>query len=632
MPKRPPGLFDSFKGLWARGPVDKTPPDHFSDCLNIDSLDCEIESRAGSGQYLVQANIVRMAVFKPNPPFDASNYPRIIYLKSNGDLFDSKFTGTPIFSNASMLDFSLVNFFGRCYISPSDGRVGLNGQVVKVYDGTGSTGFRNAAGVSPTTGALTANLTLGSGGGLQVGTYLLSYAFETASGFVTQPATPFVAIDAVGGASINITILPTGPAGTVARWIIVTQAIPLRANLGIAFDVAKAPFFPQFFAVRVPNNIATTYNPLTFFDEALVDSADYLQTQLTTIPAGVGLMEYKGRMVSYGEYGNSTLARVSEIGEPEAFSATSGFLITDPTDSSGVRSAVEFRGNLYLYKDSRGYVTQDNKQEASTWDVIDFEKAVGTEHYGIGAILDAKGSSTEGFLIASRGALDYFNGTIMQPEMSYKIRDLWLRINKPNFHKVQVAQDPINKRIYIIVPLDSSVTPSHIIVGDYREGLSPISIKWYLWQFNNPATCIIIYEEFVSNIFNYAVRIGNSVSIDDVAIGSHGTDAGANINSFFETAPVRFSSGISVFNYLKIRALGPTNTALTLYGEDRQIVQALEALIIPTVTPGREYAILANLVSEQAVLRMQAACNNTNVLQVNAFQIVGQHLWDERPS
>ena len=624
--KKIPGRFEIFRGLWSRGLADDCPSDHFTDCLNTVYPSAGVGMRDSDSQYNAIENVVRMHLYKPTPPFTGTNVPRIIALKSDGDLVDV-LLDTVIYSNVDMKDFGFVNFFGRCYISPSDGKVGLSGINVKVYDGTT---FRDAAGLAPPN-ALEANVPVGPDTGIiTIGTHLLSYAFETSSGFITEPA-PFIALDYFGANAFEITVLPTGPAGTVARWLLVTKAIEFRADLGEPFDVSEDSVrrFPLFFAVRIGNNTTTTYS-LSFYDENLIDSADYLYTRLNPIPAGVGLLDYKGRMISYGEFTDPSLVRVSEIGEPESFDETSGFIITDPSDNTGVRCVTEFRDNLFVFKRQRGQMTQDNQLSASTWPVVNFEKSIGTEQYGIAAVMDAKGSSSDGFLLASLNGLYFFNGVFADPELSYKILDLWNRINENYFHLVQVVNDPINARIYVLVPLDGSTTVSHIIFGDYSDGLDPFKIKWSLWEFANDPTSLLVYTDFTSDIPSIVTRISNLVKILTLNIGVQGSDDGNAIDSYIELPQVRLFDGISHFNRVRVRGYGPGTLVFTAYGEDKTISVSPVNLTINSATPGKEYAQLMNLVSEQCRLKVRCAVLNEKFI-LNKIVIEGEPLWEERP-
>lgn len=618
-----PGRFETFNGLWKRGSVDDCPPDHFSDSGNLCFKE-GFQSRDGLIPYLPNTDIVRMRLYKPNPPFVGTNVPRILALTSDGNLRDL-LLGTILTGNSLFKDFSLVNFFGRGYISFSDGKVGIENQYLNVYNGiTLSTAGGNSPGVG-----ITAVAGAPGSGVLQVGTYLISYAFETATGFITQPAAPFVAIDSFGSYSINITNLPLGPAGTAARWIIASQAIPLRTDLGVPFDVGSAQFYPLFLAVRIPNNTAVTYNPYSVYDETLVDSADFLFTRLTIIPCGVGLLDYNGRLVSYGEFSDPSIVRVSEIGEPESFSSTSGFFITDPTDSTGVRSATQYHGLLYVYKRERGYVTQDNQDEASTWKVDNFEKSKGAEQYGIADILDAKGSSSDGYVIASLNGIHYFNGVFQEPELSYKIRDLWERVNKVFFHKIQLVQDPINQRIYCLVPLDVSQDVNAIIYGDYRNGLDPQRIKWDLWTFANNPTSLLVYGDFTSNVPSTVTRISDLTRVSTLNVNKTemANDNGIAINSFAEFASIRYGDGISEFNEVIIKAVGPCVLGITLYGLDK--TESYNAPNLVITSGGKEYVALLNLSSEEGILRISHNDANKSFKVLKAI-LIGSELWATR--
>lgn len=638
MAKKTPGLYDRFKGLWVRGNVDNVPPDHFSDDLNNMFKSSPVQGRDGTSIFLDQSLIVRTALYKPNPPFVGTNIPRMIYLRSDGNLFDSNYPNNALYGNVAMTDFALVNFFGRAYISPSDGRVGLDNEFNYVYDGTGPSGFRKSAGIAPTV-ALTGHVQLGSIGAFNffVGTHLFSYAFETASGFITRPA-PFLALDTLGGGLVTFDTIPLGGPGIVARWIIGTQGIPLRADLTIPFDVTTANFYPQFLVQRIGDNTTTSLADFAYYDESLIESSDYLQTLLDEIPASVGLMDFKGRMILYGEHDNPSVVRGSIPGEPETISETSGFFIVDPSDSTGVRSATEFRNILYFYKQQRGYMTQDNGEELSTWDVVNFEKSIGTEQYGIAAVLDAKGSSSEGYIVASRGAIVYFNGVFVEPELSYKIRDLWSRVNPTYFYKMQLANDPITKQLFALVPLNDidedgnviveRITCSHIIYGDYRDGLDPMNIKWSLWQFAKPPVSILIYNEFTNEIPSLVTRFANNTNVVTLTKTSK-TDNGELIDSYFELSPLRWSSGISQYTEVRIRAIGPCRLSVTAYGEDLVEFTTTLDISVSTSAPGREYSELMNLVSEQCRLKIRAAVLNQRY-NVNAVQVMGAPLWSNR--
>lgn len=619
-----PGVFSKFNGLWARGSRSSTPPDHFVDCLNV-AFKKGVNTREGTTVYRSDTGIIKQFIYKPNPPFAGTNVPRIIALKEDGDLVDL-LLGATIYSNAGMKSVGFVNFFGRAYISPGDGKTGAGGVNIKVYKGDGNPA-RDIGGIAPTV-ALTAAASA-TPGGMNVGTYLFSYAWETDTGFITKPA-PFAGVEVFSATgSVDLSNIGIGPAGTVARWIISTKVHPLTSlgPLGGPWDVGRGEFLPTFFVMRVPNNTATVQH-VGKYDEALVEAADYLWRLMPNVPAGLGLVDYNGRLVSYGEYADPSLVRVSQPGDIEAFSATSGFLITDPTDSGAVKNATEFRGSFYIFKETRGSITEDNYEEASTWKLTNFEKAQGTDHQGIAAILDAKGSSADGFVIASKGALNYFNGTFTEPELSYKIRDYWARINKNAFNLVQVVNDPINRKLYILLPLDESPTINYLLYGDYRDGLSASEIKWSPWKFTNNPTSIVVYSDFTAGVASLKTRISSLVNIldlNDVATN----DAGTPIDSYFQLPFIRFGLGVNTFGEFYLSGKGPATLEFTAFGQDEGISVNPNSLTLAAL-PGREYSQLMNLVSEQCSLKVRSNLLDKK-FEIDFIKIEGKVTWKMRP-
>lgn len=617
MPRRlQPGRIETFNGLWKRGSVEDTPLDHFSEAINLTYRE-GVEQREGLAFYNIYDRMVRVRVYKPNPP----DPPRLIGLSTAGNLVDMS-TNAVLIGNTEFLDFALVNFFGRAYITFSDGKVGIEGQSVYAYDGTD---FRIAAGLAAV-GVPTLAYTFDGTSKLEQAEYLFAVSFETESGFITRPSTPqyvFCGLrnttpGSVGGNRVNLTAIPTGPAGTVARWILGTRAIlPILSYNG---DPESQSYY---FVARIADNTTTTYTA-SYFDTEVTESADYLFDLLQTIPCGVGLADYKGRLISYGEFDDPSLVRVSTIGEPESFSETSGFIITDPTDSSGVRSATEFRSILYIFKSQRAAFTQDNGGEASTWELEKFEKSIGTEQHGIAEILDAKGSSADGFLVASFSGIHYFNGVFQEPELTYKINDLWDRVNKAYFYKIQLLYDPHNKKVYCLVPLDNSPVINYIIFGDCLDGLNPSSIKWSLWEFIDVPQCGIIYTD--ENGLT-VTRFGQTDQMSTLDINRI-DDVGDAIRQMLVSAPSRWGDGISQVNEVILRLTGQATVSSALLAMDDVQIENLET--IDLYQGGREFNLLASLESEH--LRLRISCNGVEqYFNLRRAILVGQEVWKVSP-
>ncbi len=132
-----------FRGLYANFEEDTVPPNHFKSTLNLAFGPGYFGSRLGTTANLTVSDVRRIAVY--NIPGAAS---RLLVLNGSGQLFDSSISlAVPILTIALMTDFSVASMFGRAYITPHNGKLGLDNEVVYVYNGTGLA--RAAAGLPP---------------------------------------------------------------------------------------------------------------------------------------------------------------------------------------------------------------------------------------------------------------------------------------------------------------------------------------------------------------------------------------------------------------------------------------------------------------------------------------------------
>lgn len=603
---------ENFGGHYDRGAEDSVPIDHFIDTLNVKYVDDEAWTRDGSTLVVDKANIVRVAIYRRTG--EAARY---ILLDNSGKLYDSSNLITPILDIATMTDFSCVNFYNRLYISPHNGNKGLAGYNVYVYDGTGTA--REAGGSSPTG---TLNAALGTTGVVETGTHLFAVAFETESGHITAPGPPiFAAVAADGAHKIDLSGIPTGGSTVVKRYLLATKAIE---TYNYDQDGYELFFIPN---GEIGNNVDTT-KTVDFFDAALVDSANYLKENLSTIPAGVGIGAFRSRMIIWGENTYESYIRISNAGEPESFSGTEGFIAVDVTEAGGIKTCYEFRDCLYICKSLRTYQTQDNNENPATWQVTTIDKGVGTEIYGAAMILDAKGSNTDAALIAARSGLFLFTGIYEKPELSWKIEALWKRINQNEFHQVQVCLDPIGKNIFVLVPLDAATTPSHIFYANYSLGLTPDKIRWAIWTLAPTPKSIILSVNYTTSVvnLNYATTTG----IYEMKSGLT-NDASTAIDCLVRHAFLDYS-GIGAVNHyhaIRLHIVGTGNLVPTLYSQDYAQSQTLNSVALST-TPGKEYTIRCDLTSERMSLKLRVSNINEN-FQLMRTVIFGKKVWDSRP-
>lgn len=457
------------RGTFARGSGDNCPPNFLLDGLNFMTKEGNLIPRPGMQEVAANSknSVTHLAVYQANPVAGVLN-PKVIAHLAGGAVYNnSDFPATPIYTSAFSYH-SWINFFGRGYFTLHNTLIGHPSEVLQVYEGGAAS--RNAAGVKPAAGM--AGVLSGTPGNLGVGTYLVDVSYVTSSGFVTRRSGSPVRVDVFGSGQIDLTAIPTS--GGQARQIVATKAISLGTYTGNPNDY-------EFFKVPggLLNGVVTTYS-VSFFDGDLSDSVEDLESVLATIPCGVGITVYNGRVLIWGESANPSIIRASIAGEPESFDEISGIIIVDPAESGGVQNVVNLRGTLYIFKANRMFYTIDNGRDPSTWEVKEFDSGVGTGPYGITQVLDSKGNHLNQFLIAARSGIVIFDGLIRYPELTFYIEDIWRSVDQSVFNQIQLALNPIHKHIYCIVPLNTG--HYNILFGDYSNGMDAENIKWFLWE------------------------------------------------------------------------------------------------------------------------------------------------------
>lgn len=588
----------NFRGLYSRGVSDTTPEGYFTDCLNIKFGEGEVSSRDGSALSVTRSNIRRFFVYKR-----LNETPRLIILDTAGNFYDSLAPGVPISTDATFVDFSMVNSNNRAYITPHNRLRGITGKSLLVYEGSGN--LRLAAGAAPTGFTLGAAVS-GVSGNVEAGYHLFAQAYITSSGFITAPGpSVWTTLLCPGGTKVNLSAIQVGPANTAGRVMLATKAIP--ANLFTGNQFAYELFF-------IPNAIildnVTTTLAVSFFDADLLNSADYLIDNLATIPAGLGVITYNNRLVSWAASGEEFTIRVSTIGQPEAFSSVSGFIQLDPSDAgSGVKNCFEHRGNLIIETSNRTYTTADNGSDPSTWSVTSVDKSTGAECFSVATILDARGTNTDRAFVASRSGLISYEGYAKRPELSFNIEGTWNRINKAVFNLVQIVDDPVNHRMFISVPLDASATISHILYADYSKSftvygtLDERAIKWAIWTFPSAVVSMMGDLDSVTNqpILYVALTAGNVYAIKPALLD----DFGNAIDAFFITnLKAIMPNWLNHFGRLLLRVNGVGTLAITLTGEDSSNPITAPSIVM-SAAPGLEQESLINYTNEKMAIKFR---------------------------
>lgn len=627
---------EEWKGIFARGLNDTAPPGYFLDTLNTKFTESDIVTRDGSVLTFDTSGVIipvdRFFIYKKltNSRFLYHRFDAL----GGGSVEDSLVgVGLDIFpaNSATAIDFSMINFNGRAYLSQHNRIVGTTVKNLHVYDPDVIGALaRPAAGTAPTTTLTPANSA--TAGNCEAGVHIITYAFLTDSGFITAPATGNT-VTSTGGKKIDLTSVDVGPAGTVSRIIIATKAIQnYNGNLlGYPFFIVNSAN-----GGLIADNVTTT-GALSFFDSELIESADYLFDNRATIPSPIGMCEYKGRMVIWGISGDEHSVYLSKPYAPEQFDSVAGFITVDPFEStSGVRNCFVFRGSLIICKQHRMYQSTDNGGDPATWPLDIIDHGTGTECFGSATIIDSRGQQNDRTFIADRSGLVIFEGYVRRPEGSWLVEDTWKRINKAKFSLIQVCVDPITSSLYVSLPLDGSTTINYILYGYYGDafnqfGFDPKEIRYSLWQFAAGTASILVDVDDTTSesVFRYVGATNNIHSVkQDNLVHS---DVGIPFSSFVKTALYQAKDGwIDHFAGVRIRVLGNGILNTQLAGEDDVKTQNL-ANITMSITPGGEPFLLANFQNEKCSIKFTTGVSLNEYFKIGKVQLFAKPLWFTRP-
>lgn len=495
-----PILLEEFGGLWDRGDVEEVPLNHFSECENIKFVGSgDVASRDGVGRHQNVAvplgDIVRLYNYITSA---GSTLLVLTYDGTTGNIYHVTNSTTvlgPILTKAGMIDFAFVPYAGRAYISPfisvavGDLNVekGMQSEFLYVYKGDGTTA-RKAAGSTPAGTVTAAN---GAAGNTDAGFHLFAVVGETDTGYLSAP-TGFVGFTTSANLSVSFSTIPTFVgAQWVKRHIVATIKITGYNGNTTGYDYFFIP------GATINDNVTTTLTNQSFFDQDLVDDASHLLDNYAEIPAGAALSIYHNRLCLSTTYTDISLVLVSAKGEPEVFNQIDG-LLTVPLDGNPITNLQEMRDVLYVFKRARTVSYVDNDDEPATWEMTVVDAAIGCPVHGVASVIDSGSSSVDSLIIASYLGIILFNGTYQFPELSWKIENFWLDLDRDNFRLIQMANDPINQILYCVLP------NYRMLIGDYKNGLTPKNIRWAPWRFDFRVNTIAL------------------VNIDDIILGSEG--------------------------------------------------------------------------------------------------------------
>jgi hypothetical protein len=334
---------------------------------------------------------------------------------------------------------------------------------------------------NPTSGGIRIENTANEGF-CDIGLHIIGVVYETASGYLTAPGPEFLGVQTFvnENRAINITNIPVSPSTFVTKRHLVASKAVVNYN---GDDLGYQLFF-------IPNgtlnNNTTTSLEVSFYDIDLLDDASHLLDNFATIPAGAVLSSYNNRLIVGATFSDVSILYLSAPGEPEAIDQVDGIVIV-PLDGNPITAAQEFRDVLYAFKQTRTYAINDNGDVPSTWSApVPIDQGIGSSVHGIATVLDSGGVNIDYLLIVDYSGLMVFNGGYQRPELTWKVQDFWLALDRLFFGFIQIMNDSVNQRIYITLP------SKQMIYADYSNGLDHKNIRWWPWLFDIETTTIAL--------------------------------------------------------------------------------------------------------------------------------------------
>ncbi len=637
--KTPTAKFEGFNGLWSNGVYSSTPQDHLTDCYNcIFPGKNQVTIRE---PFTVQNDLTTSSRTVISFAIAITRVgANLITLDSNGFLTDETgaFTLGGPFTGAD--DFTILNIFGRAYISLKKKGKAFPGGFTYYFDGLAL--FPTAGAAPP--GVVT--LAQPNVGTVDPGIHTVAVSFVTATGFLTRPCA-VATITSTGVNTISISNIQTGPTGTLARVIL----------------VSKANESELFIAATINDNVTTIYE-YTLFDTSLIASGDYLLNILTVLPSCAALKFYKGRMILIGQDTAPDAILASDISSPETVNLVNN-VINLPVDFGINTSAggMIVRDVLYLTKPNSTYSVQDNLGNPNTWGVSFIDSGIGAFDAGISVFASSMSAQDvlDSCLIINKRGLVFFNGTYSDPPLTYKIQAIWDKIDANFFYKAQVAHDIWYKRVYIALPLTppttygdpivqgNSGTNSLILMMDYKDGLTPSGVKWSVWTFTGKEFLKLVVENFTLNytnasmIYQLAFCDGGPIiyKLNPPILVTPSPDVGhtgikTSINQYIITAPV-MPGGINTFTMLNLDVLGYGALTPSLYDKNRSIVPAnLRTFNLQSYSNSQELQRTINFQSEGMQVQLKAdqslPSGNQGFFSVKKIEVYSNPKFNMRPA
>jgi hypothetical protein len=283
---------------------------------------------------------------------------------------------------------------------------------------------------------------------------------------------------------------------------------------------------------------------------------------------------------------------VSEINDPQRI--TADLNVVQLLNQRKMAIQAPLNQSLMLYGDKWTGSVTDNGDEPATW------PQPSTISDSIGApfpnCVVSKTAGNYHWVVAESGVYR-FDGTYPPRPITYYESDNWQRINWAAAYTIQAADDIVNLRLYVAVPLDGATTPNYLFCIDYTNGFTPETCDISLDQYFGGASfqSIAMVKELTSNRTALWIGPSSAGNIAHIDPTTHNDNNGTAfpIHGIWESGYVRESNEIPSktirVGNADVWARGSGNLLLTAFGLDRSIQAGPDYLQLSTA-PGIELA------------------------------------------
>ena len=465
-------------------------------------------------------------------------------------------------------------------------------------------------------------------GNIAAGTYMVNLVYQTDTGFYTPPAGSGISqqvVVASDSSNIVLTNVPVGPDYVVARQVLIAL-VDSEGNVGDYF------FIPSEDGGLINDNTSTT-TTLSFFVTDLVEDAEYLFNIRARIPAGQGINIYASRLTLWGfPSPDESILRLSQKGDPETFDETLETIVVNKDDGYLTTNTAILNQQLYIWKQVGIYLTFDSGDDPVNWDVVPVDQSLGCGFRGLSSTAPTVPKGIYSNLVAFTNLTGayLFDGSIIQPEISWKVNDLWQGISTD----LTPLIDVLNKRVYFYSGQGNA------LIADFTEGIS--KIKWDIWTYVNNLRMLNINDLRTSNIVHILpsgkiIKLDSSVQSDYV----DGTNV-SPINQYAILAGLENEEGaINILAGITTRITGNGVVHITAFAED-QLSNPNDYFsfsdLILTSAPAKEITLYSKFMSERIYLKFEAQPLNFPPNEANSFFNISRivaytsPLYSERPA